>query len=888
MSDNLPAIPEPAMKRLLSSLRRYLARTQPARKARRPLGSTVRLEVVPLERRELPAAGPFAFNPLGLPSAADLGQMLARSNYPVNAWLSGNYTPPAGTSATAAPADANQVFLAAAYQLLLNRPIDQGGLAYWGGQLAALGRPGVVQSIEQSAEGRQVRLQGIYETLLLRAPGPADRAYWGGQMAAGMSPEQVETAAVNSDEFFVRAGDTPWNFLNSLYTLELNRPLDEGGRVYWGTVLAQGASRADIAQAIVSSPEARAAAVGEAFARLLGHAASPLAVGYWVQTGAQDPVIAGVLGSDESLARVQAFAAQVPAGISQGDVNALAGGYLQKALGATLPAAPPSNPAPVNPAPANPPPANPAPSNPPPSAPAPAPSPPPWWQGLSLANRIDDGRGNVIVLTTDVNGSTLYLGPLAGSGTLPPALDTGVQQIGLDTTTGTLLEVRQDGTFRIQHEATASAAGWTTLDNGAGYRQFTLDGQGNVYALRQDGLLVEFRPFGSWLTVSGLVTSYSLAGGQLVIHDWFEQHITDAGVRDAVRLGFADNGYLSRQAMLWAFMAAERDGVVSSSEFDSLETLYIYANFLHMPQDVQYLTARVVLGDPANASTNIPGGEAGNLFAGCDARRLVTLAGKWFLGNDLPVVSDLHGEKPVGYANFPMADGPTPGYMLFNGSPSYLDVYQGSVGDCTLMASIAETAARTSAFFQAFMPNGDGTFSVRFFRNGAPVYVTVNTELPVNSNGQLVYAKASGKAIWVPLLEKAYAQLNASGWLTTAHPGSNSYAALDDGGATTASTALSALSGRNEAWTTVLNAGNIQAALDAGQLVTLQTDDQGGPFLVPDHEYAVLGVNPDGTFRLFNPWGQGGGHDQYPGFVNLAGSDLGRYFVNYAYTLNYV
>jgi hypothetical protein len=58
---------------------------------------------------------------------------------------------------------------------------------------------------------------------------------------------------------------------------------------------------------------------------------------------------------------------------------------------------------------------------------------------------------------------------------------------------------------------------------------------------------------------------------------------------------------------------------------------------------------------------------------------------------------------------------------------SYQDVNQGNLGDCYLLASLAGTAYRTPSTIQnMFTDNGDGTFTVRFLRNGVANYVTVD------------------------------------------------------------------------------------------------------------------------------------------------------------------
>ena len=78
---------------------------------------------------------------------------------------------------------------------------------------------------------------------------------------------------------------------------------------------------------------------------------------------------------------------------------------------------------------------------------------------------------------------------------------------------------------------------------------------------------------------------------------------------------------------------------------------------------------------------------------------------------------------------------------LFSGSgPSYLDVHQGSVGDCWLMAGLAEVATRCPADIQG-MFTADGTavengvtvtlYKVRLYSSaGTAGYFVVDTELP--------------------------------------------------------------------------------------------------------------------------------------------------------------
>src|SRR5581483_6562334 len=83
--------------------------------------------------------------------------------------------------------------------------------------------------------------------------------------------------------------------------------------------------------------------------------------------------------------------------------------------------------------------------------------------------------------------------------------------------------------------------------------------------------------------------------------------------------------------------------------------------------------------------------------------------------------------------------------------------------------------------------NGDtvDVYAVRFFSNGVPHYITVDTFFPVAANGEtgrtLQYADDVTGALWPALLEKASAEAAAAGWLQIEHSPSNAYAVLQGG-----------------------------------------------------------------------------------------------------------
>jgi hypothetical protein len=287
------------------------------------------------------------------------------------------------------------------------------------------------------------------------------------------------------------------------------------------------------------------------------------------------------------------------------------------------------------------------------------------------------------------------------------------------------------------------------------------------------------------------------------------------------------------------------------------------ASLLNISDPVVDLASKTVNGDPADS--RYQGQKLSALSAGGSSVVLRDLVSKWFLGLDHPAASGAYAA--VGGALFAKA------------GPSYGDVCQGYLGDCWLIASFAETAARMPSIIKSmFIANGNGTWTVRFYINGAADYVTVDNQLP---DGGSLYDFVAGKPLWVGLAEKAFAQENASGQLWTAHPGANSYGALDGGDPSVALAAITGLTTDNFS----VDLSSLGAAWQQGQLIALST-----PFhpasgsIVGDHCYAVVGYNAKtGAVTVFNPWGTGGGYNSadgiyYPGYVTLSSKALARSF----------
>ena len=476
---------------------------------------------------------------------------------------------------------------------------------------------------------------------------------------------------------------------------------------------------------------------------------------------------------------------------------------------------------------------------------------------------------------------------------------------------GRIVDLLADG--RVERR-NAADNGWDIISVGA--TTTVVDGTGRVVDLLNDGR-VERRNTADngWEIIRFAATSLDIApDGTLLIVDWFQSHFRDPVLQKMARAYLLD-GTIDRNDVLNIFKEVERDGNVQDLELSDMQALAAGAAFVSMSGPVQNLMIKVVNGNPANG--HYQGQVLGDLHAGSSSTQLQQLVNKWFLGMDHPAVShdgDLSNYQTVpdlvfqttsaGGASLTITMPPT----LFNlqtGVPSYGNAWQGGLGDCVLIASLAEVAAQSPQTIKSmFIDNGDNTWTVRFYQNGMPDYVTVDLQLPYGgwlfdhptggnppSSGTLFGLPYSTPAVpsivWVALAEKAYAQMNEEGWLPTNQPGVNAYAPLDGADQWQAAGILNAVSGRSShASDNNVNADSVAYLFSRGEFVVLGTT-VGSNVLVPTHEYAVVGYDPkSATFTLFNPWGIGGGdysNHSYPGLVQISKASLSL-FINSSWT----
>jgi hypothetical protein len=315
---------------------------------------------------------------------------------------------------------------------------------------------------------------------------------------------------------------------------------------------------------------------------------------------------------------------------------------------------------------------------------------------------------------------------------------------------------------------------------------------------------------------------------------------------------------------------------------------------------LSYVFSRLVEGSDANRFYQGGGtqrSELGSLAAGASPELLDKLIDKWLLGGDLPGASTA-GDSATGAAKSVVATYAKSSGALFVDGITVADVNQGTAGDCYLIAAMGGLAATRPAALQSlFVENAAvgevRTWGVRLFdANGKAHWVTVNDMLPVPEAGAttLAYAGSANKAlngeIWVPLLEKAYAQANTLGILPRAEStGFNTYAAIEGGQGdplgTLVQSKVIAVSdpganfGNNGYLVTVpmdRNNPEVRAQLEAamasvinaGKVVwlgvtTTVKDGFDNQLLVGSHAHFIIDAdpaNPSNTDVLvYNPWG---------------------------------
>ncbi len=350
--------------------------------------------------------------------------------------------------------------------------------------------------------------------------------------------------------------------------------------------------------------------------------------------------------------------------------------------------------------------------------------------------------------------------------------------------------------------------------------------------------------------------------------------LTNAGIKSDME-SLTASGSLSYAGALTVLQDVAKQGPVTASELADLQTIALN---LENPDDalaasgyVASIFYQLAEGSAANATWN--GGSAtatalGNLTVGTSTQQLNELIGKWFLGTDLPdPTASSDSTQPTVNPTYTSYSA----YKLFgiSGVAQVADVAQGYDGDCELCSGMIEMVENHPNLINSmFVNDGNGVYGVRFYVDGKETWVTVNTQLPTYQ-GYLLYndgVDGSNQGLWASLVEKAYAQLSATGNID--HPAVNSYNNISADSAFDVLTNLvntssvEYLTSSSANWLSYKNI--IIEAVQAGNDVVLETgpnaqdtvNAQGQTLLVGDHAFAVIGYDAStGDFIVRNPWG---------------------------------
>ncbi len=392
----------------------------------------------------------------------------------------------------------------------------------------------------------------------------------------------------------------------------------------------------------------------------------------------------------------------------------------------------------------------------------------------------------------------------------------------------------------------------------------------------------------------GKAVAYDLNLNAFGLESWVNRNIQDSGLQETI-LNLAKDGLIDRQDLL-AILRSTSDGDrVDRLEFADLQNLV--KGFYDLNDDgktktygyLYNLLNKLVNGDVAN--TTYQGNALGNLKVDSSVAQLTALIDKWFLGGDRPQTN---------FVYTPVAG------KLFQNGISYQDINQGALLNSPVLSALASTAVSTpDVIRKMFIDNGDGTFTVRFFKpDGTADYVTVDRSLPIDpETGILTYTRQyrvignplgfddDTNELWVPLAEKAFAQWLESGWVkpsslptipTLSDPVNEMDIPTSDipvilpvdvpiiqlgnryGDLTSVSfsDSLQALSGRSSTLKAIDSATPPTGLVEAIQtstpvsFISKAYSTSLDPEIVSRQTYTLVGYDKEmNLFQLFNPWG---------------------------------
>ncbi|MEO7651177.1 MAG: DUF4214 domain-containing protein [Bryobacteraceae bacterium] len=165
----------------------------------------------------------------------------------------------------------DSIFVQRMYRDFLGRPADAAGLSFWAGVLSTSSRAAVALSFFNSPEFRDTSLYiaNAYTAILARDPDYSGFAFWLTQIRNGAPPVNIVNSFIVSPEFQNTYGTlTNAQFINQVYLNVLGRPADVAGSNFWLAQMTAGATRAQIMNSFMVSPEYASSNRGRQLANL--------------------------------------------------------------------------------------------------------------------------------------------------------------------------------------------------------------------------------------------------------------------------------------------------------------------------------------------------------------------------------------------------------------------------------------------------------------------------------------------------------------------------------------------------------------------------------------------------------------------------------------------
>jgi hypothetical protein len=190
------------------------------------------------------------------------------------------------------------------YQVLLQRTPRQAEIDRWVAAFqAGLPAAEAARQLLASQEYRSEQIRQGFVKLVGREPEAGAVDHWLEATQPGLTDEQVTAALLSSEEYSARHGGTQDAWVAAVYGDVLGRTPDAAGLAFWVGRLQHGATRQDVVQSILDSPEAHTLLVSATYQNVLRRLPEAQGLEYWTKALdgglSREGLTAQIVGSSE-------------------------------------------------------------------------------------------------------------------------------------------------------------------------------------------------------------------------------------------------------------------------------------------------------------------------------------------------------------------------------------------------------------------------------------------------------------------------------------------------------------------------------------------------------------------------------------------------------------